>query len=259
MRLYFHGTEKKNLEKILKRGFKTESGRATFTMNPQYTFSFSTKKTWGTKKKIEDYSSIIKEGMMLVFKVSNNHMKVAIDSNLVFLKDKRIITGWPNRFKTEQFGYFVEKKDKKIIIPKKYLFGAYSYNKELIDEIKNISEDIILGRINKVNILKHKKILTRIFSNKLLWLISPKNNISDLVSEIIDGMIRNLVLREIRQTYLSKMNYTGWKIENYGDHPVKLKNEKQIKESMENMKKLIKQKFISKDLRIEFDNLSRIK
>jgi hypothetical protein len=99
MKLYFHGTSKSNLNSILKKGFSIKHGRATFTTNPLYTASFSSTKTWGTTKKL-DAQPVIKEGMLLAFKDPENKMKVAKESFIIFKKKDKIITGWPNRFKT---------------------------------------------------------------------------------------------------------------------------------------------------------------
>ncbi len=72
------------------------------------------------------------------------------------------------------------------------------------------------------------------------------------------GMIRNLVLREIRQSELSLLVLSGWKIKNMGDHPVKLKNKKEVEDSIRNMKKIINKRFIPKDVRQEYYKLIKL-
>ncbi len=254
MKIYFHGTEKKNLTNILNEGLKTKYGWATFTQNPVYTLSFSSSRTWGTKKKIEDYSTIIRGGMMLVFKIPKSLMKVAVESDLVMKPKNKIITGWPNRFKTEQYGFFPSKNKggNRIVVPSRYIVAAYSYNQNFIETMQNISRGIISGKMNKK---LAKKKLEKLFSDKSLFLLKPKISNSSIARLTLEGMVRNIVLREIRTLYLSKMNLAGWKIENYGNHPVKLRAEADIDKSIRNLIKIIRENPIAPDIKEEFKEL----
>jgi len=98
----------------------------------------------------------------------------------------------------------------------------------------------------------HEEELEKILREGNLWILKPRISESKIAKSIIEGMTRNLMLREIRQTYLSKRNLEGWKIENYGDHPVKLKDKKQVIKSISILSKLIKSNVIPKDIKNEF-------
>ena len=250
MKLYLHGTEKKNINKILREGISTRYGRATLTENPKYTISFSSSKTWGTTKKIEDYSYNMKDGMIVV--IRNRNIRVAKDSDLIYDKKKKIITGWPNRYKTEQFGFFPKKKTESVTIKPASIVAILGFNKRFIDFLNKTSQEIKKDDIDEKKIKNYIRKLTDILSNKSLQLTKPKIDMKKISESMVKGMIRNLILREIRQSYLSMMKIKGWEIINNGDHPVKLKDEKELKATKKNLLKIITKKFISPDLRKEF-------
>ncbi|MFH1607931.1 MAG: hypothetical protein ABIA78_02260 [archaeon] len=250
MKLYLHGTERKNLNNILKEGIATKYGKATLTDNPKYTISYSSKKTWGTTKKINDYLDNIKGGMIVVIKSRN--IKVAEDSNLIYDNKNKIISGWPNRYKTEQFGFFPKKKTELVTIKPSSIVAIFGFNKLFIDFLNKLFQEIIGGKIDEKKIKKYVKMLLKILSNKKLQLIKPKISIEKIADSMVNGMIRNLILREIRQSYLSMMKLNDWKIINHGGHPVKLKNKKEIAETKKNLLKIIDEEFIEKDVKKEF-------
>ncbi len=99
--VYFHGTRKKPIRSILKKGMHTRRGRATFTQNPKYASNCCGKTT----------REITKNGMLIV--VTSRYIRPTKDSFLVLKKKNRIITGWPNRYRAEQFGYFSKTKDQR--------------------------------------------------------------------------------------------------------------------------------------------------
>jgi hypothetical protein len=70
-------------------------------------------------------------------------------------------------------------------------------------------------------------------------------------------MVRSIVLREIRGSYLSIMRLKGWEIKNIGTHPVKLKDKKEIRNSMKNIEKIIKKDFLDRDIKKEFLELKK--
>lgn len=250
MNIYFHGTSKSNLSSILQGGLRVKYGRATFTTNPLYALSFSSAKTWGTTKKLDE-GLIIKEGMILVVKDSENKIKVAKESFIIFNKKEKIISGWPNRFKTEQFGYF-----KRGNVLSKNVVGAYSYDKNFISLLNQIKDKITSGKIDekyiKGSAMKLEKILKR------LQITESKISTPEISNSMVYGMIRNQILREIRTCYLSIFALNGWKIANYGSHPVKLKNKNEIAQIFRNMGRIINKRFISKEIKKEYLRLKVI-
>lgn len=131
--------------------------------------------------------------------------------------------------------------------------GAYSYNRNLIKILKQINDRIISGKIDesyiKMSIKKIEKTL------KKLQIINSNVSLKTISNSMVHGMTRNQILREIRTCYLSNFALNDWKVINYGTHPVKLKNGKEIKKSIINIKKLMNKKFISKDIKKEYSKL----
>jgi hypothetical protein len=254
LNIYFHGTRKEILDNLLKEGLRCEYGRATLSTSPKYALSYSSSSTWGTKKKIENYSRVIKEGMLLVYNPPADQVRVAEESNLVFKKDSKIITGFPNRFKTEQFGYFPKDKSKKNL-DNKYLVAVFSYTQILIDCLLELQDKIIFGELDKDYIKLSIKKIEKILSDKKLHLIKPRISFKKVATATVSGIIRNIVLREIRQSYLSIMNERGWKIKNSGGHPVKLKSLENVKCSLKNIKKFVDKNLVQKDVRKEVNKL----
>ena len=96
--IYFHGTQKKRLKKLLSEGLKSRYGRATFTESLKYAAIYSGK----------DNKEIIKSGIFAVFQ--NKCIKPALESDIILNKKEKIITGWPNRWRNKQYGYFPKSK-----------------------------------------------------------------------------------------------------------------------------------------------------
>ena len=113
-KIFFHGTRKDFIKEIFKKGLVTKYGRATLTTNPKYSISFSSASTRGAINKIEDYPATIRVGALMVFKIPQNQVRIAKNSNIILKKKDKIITGWPNRYKTQQYGYYPLDKTKKV-------------------------------------------------------------------------------------------------------------------------------------------------
>lgn len=251
---YFHGTRKAFLKTLLKEGLKTKYGRATLTLNPVYTSYYSSESTKGSVKKA-GIKPIIKEGVLVAFKIPEKNIEVAKDSHITIRKREKIITGWPNRYKTEQHGYYTDKKKRYVCLDKKYIVAVFSYNKLFLKVLEKVRKTIIMGKANERFIKNSIEKLEKILSDKKIQHITPKTSLRDISHAAVYGTIRNIVLREIRQSELSLLVLNGWKIENMGDHPVKLKNKKEVEDSIRNIGKIINWKFIPKDARKEYFEL----
>ena len=59
-----------------------------------------------------------------------------------------------------------------------------------------------LKQISNKKTKNYIKKIKKIFSNKEIQIISPKISLDKLAKIIVYGMIRNLILREIRATYV---------------------------------------------------------
>jgi hypothetical protein len=294
-KIFFHGTNRFVLDKILEKGLVSRYGRATLITNPKYAVGYSCisktylknlikndrlddvekikkrlirekiitakdsedDKIW--TKKADDYFKkekfIIQDGIMLVFKDIENTIKVALESDIKVHPRKKVIDGQPNRFKTEQHGFFPKKKTKFVCMDKKYLVGIFAYNKIMLRTLDQIFYKIIEGKLKESNIQTYSRKLEKILNNKKIQISKPRISLKTLSEQMISGMIRNFVLREIRQTYLSIMKEQGWKIIPSGDHPVKVKDKEGIKKSFENMKKIIDKRFVPKDVKNEYYKL----
>ena len=57
-------------------------------------------------------------------------------------------------------------------------------------------------QVKQINNKKTKNYIKKILSNKEIHIISPKISLDKLAKIIVYGMIRNLILREIRATYV---------------------------------------------------------
>mgnify|MGYP001615169687 FL=1 len=166
--------------------------------------------------------------------------------------------GWPNRYKTEQYGYYPLDKTKKVCIDKKYIVAVFAYSLIFLKTLNSLAREISDGKIDEIKVKWYTRKLEKILSNKKIQLVKPVISLKAISSSMVYGMIRNLVLREIRQSYLSIMKLKGWSIINCGDHPVKLKNKKEIDCTVKNIGKIIKEKFVSKDIRKEYYKLLNI-
>ncbi len=71
---------------------------------------------------------------------------------------------------------------------------------------------------------------------------------------IVDGMIRNITLREIRATYISQLVKNGWKIHNPGQDSCDrwIKEGKKIHHAEKMLLIIISKPFIPSDIRNEF-------
>ena len=227
--IFFHGSKKVILNEILNKGLKTRYGRATFTQNPKYALNYSGKNP-------------IKDGVLLVFQ--NKYIKRAKDSEIVLNKKEKVITGWPNRWRTEQFGYYTKNKKEEVILDSKYLLGIFYYNAEFLSLLETISKGIIKGKINKKRIKEYEKKIKEILSNKDLQAMKPRISLEKLSKSMIYGMIRNLILREIRANHISFLVLNGWKIRNPSQLSCKkwLKKREQINIQMFAFSKMIKNK-----------------
>jgi len=237
--IFFHGTKKILLDEILDKGLKTSHGRATFTQNPNYTLNYCGENP-------------IKEGFLLVFR--NKNIKKAKDSELVLKKKQKIITGWPNRWRTEQFGYCPISSKKEPILNKRYLLAIFSFNKEFLKTLDSIFKNIKEAKIDNKKIEIYSKKIEKILSNKKIQVIKPKISLEKLSKIMVLGMIRNIILREIRANYVSSLVLKGWKIYNPGQHPCNrwLKKRKEIVKQMKSISKIINEDSIPVDVKAEF-------
>ena len=71
-----------------------------------------------------------------------------------------------------------------------------------------------LKQISNKKTKNYIKKIKKILSNKEIQIISPKISLDKLAKIIVYGMIRNLILREIRATYISFLVLNGWGIHN---------------------------------------------
>jgi hypothetical protein len=238
--IFFHGTLKKNLDEILNKGLKTRYARATFTQSPKYALYFS-----GKDPK--------KEGLLLVFK--NKNIKKAKDSHLISKKKQKIITGWPNRWRTEQFGFYPKVYKKEPVLDKKYLLGIFAYNSQFLKALDSIFNNIVQAKLNKKIITGYMREIENVLSNKKIQIIKPKIYLKKLSDIAVYGMIRNAILREIRANYISSLVLNGWKIYNPGQEPCDrwLKERKDIVKQMKAISKIINEDFIPADVRKEFN------
>ncbi len=172
--IYFHGTRKAFLKSLLKEGLKTKYGRATLTLNPVYASSYSSESTKGhyfsAKKADKELKLIIKGGVLIAFKIPEKNVKVAKDSHIIIRKRERIITGWPNRYKTEQHGYYPDKKKRYVFLDKKYIVAVFCYSNIFLKVLKNIKKAIIMGKINDRFVKYSIEKLEKIFSDKKISL-----------------------------------------------------------------------------------------
>lgn len=289
--IFFHGTNRFVLAKILEGGLMTRYGRATLVTNPKYAVGYSYISKTYLKSLIKDKSFedierikerlilekvittedlrdnkvwigkaddyfkeekfVVQDGVMLVFRNVNNIIGAALDGEIKIHPRKKVIDGQPNRFKTEQYGFFPKKKTGIVVVDKKYLVGVFAYSERMLKILDQISCKIIKGRLKQVDIQRYSEKLEKILGSKKIQIIEPKVSLPFLSEQMIYGMVRNLILREIRQTYLSIMRERGWRIVPSGDHPVKLKDREEIRASLEMLKKAIVQSFVSEDIKKE--------
>jgi hypothetical protein len=237
--IFFHGTKKVLLDEILTKGLKTRHGRATFTQNPNYTLNYCGENP-------------IKEGLLLVFR--NKNIKKAKDSELILKKKQKIITGWPNRWRTEQFGYYPISSKKEPILNKRYLLAIFSFNVEFLRILDSIFKDIKEAKINSKKIKIYCKKIETVLSNKKIQVIKPKISLEKLSKIMMWGMIKNIIFREIRANYVSSLVLKGWKIYNPGQHPCNrwLKKRKDIVKQIKSISKIINEDFITEDVKAEF-------
>lgn len=250
MQLLFHGTNKFVLPDILKNGLKTKYGRATLTTNPYNTFSYATtgesyikgliKNNDGGKlykiqqelldfgvihqKDLENQSGwiikagryfnnpehISESGVLLVYKIPEKYIKVAQESDVVFDQQNKKITGWPNRYKNEQFGYYPKKITEEVTIDKQYLVAGFSFNKHLVDLIQKMKNELSVSELNKEFIDNYSNKLTDQLSNKKIQILTNRTTIKHIVESMIFGMIRNFTLLQIRTAELSRFIFQGW-------------------------------------------------
>jgi len=257
MPLYFHGTKRRLYTKIIKQGLVTRNGRATFTKNPAMAVNYLSTKLKNATKKMNNYLKI-KEGMILVIQGNNQEIRVANESYLVHKKNEKLIEGWPNRFKTEQHGFFLKQKTKKVIVPPRKIPAAFKVTNTLVSEWKKTIKLIESGNINNEKIKLQIERMTNLIADKKIWMHPPSIPVKLIAKEMVLGIVRNVVLKEIRQSYLSVMKQNGWKIENRGDHKVKLKTNAEVLASIQNIKKIIGEKFVPKIARTEYAELVKL-
>lgn len=240
MSLYFHGTTIDHLKEILDLGIKTRYGRATFTKNPVYTFAYS------------GQENILEQGLLLTIQDKENKIRKSVDCEIVLDRDAKIISGWVNRFRTEQFGCFPEKKEENVILPTDLIVAGHVYNKRLVELLRDIVLIIKSGEINKDIISLWQKELSALYDNEKLKVMNMLVTPEFMASETIQGMIISVSLREIREYYLGRLVLNGWTIKNNGDHPVNIKTSIiEIEKSEEGIRKLLRNDFIPNQVREE--------
>lgn len=237
--VFFHGALKENLNEILAKGLKTKYGRATFTQSPKYALNYAGKNP-------------TKDGILLVFR--NKGIKKARDSHLALKKKQKVIAGWPNRWRTEQFGFYPKHYKKEPVLGKRCILGIFAYNKEFLRLIDSLFCSIINAKIDSKAIAKYTKGIEKVLSKKDIQIIKPKIPIARLSKIMVHGMIQNLILREIRADYISTLVLNGWKIHNPGQEPCDrwLKQREDIAKQLKAISKVINKKFIPTDVRAEF-------
>lgn len=234
IKYYFHGTTKDKAQEVLKSGFSYQEGRATLTDNPQYAMHYG------------DFQ------VLLIFDTARVLIKPAIDSDIQVDEQSQTITGWPNRYKREQYGIY---DDGDSLEPEK-IAGCIVLNDSLRKILDGFDDSIKSGAIDERGIESFKKEVTEVLDDSD-WSKSLSAENAVLAESITDGMIRNVLLHEIRQNYFSRLILDGWKIVNNGDHEVKVKSADELAKSNKSISKIIDELFVPAEIKEEFNNLAK--
>lgn len=137
---------------------------------------------------------------------------------------------------------------------KRYLLAIFYYNNNFLELLDNLFDDIVKARINKEKMSIYFEKVEKVLYNKKIQVIKPRVDLKMLSKVVVYGMIRNLILREIRANYISSLVLKRWRIYNPGQHSCKrwLKRREEIIESMSAISKVINEEFIPSDVRAEF-------
>lgn len=224
MKYFFHGTTKEVAREIRQRGMAIKKGRATFTQNPEMTLPYAGE-----------------DGIILVFRDDGN-FKVAVDSDIQIDRQDKSITGWINRYKNEQFGYYANSGK----VPSDLLVREIEVSPELFKLLKQIKQDIKIACIDALILEKYQTELSSLASIN-----------SQVAEAAITGMLRNIALLLIRTLELSTYAQNGWRIVNKGDHEVKLFEVDEMPQVKSALSNLINQKLLDQDMIDEFIKIQR--
>jgi len=239
--IFLHGTTKDVLNKVKKDKLYTKAGRATFTQSLKYTTYYAG----------ETDTEILKNGVLLVFK--SKYLKIAKDSWIKVKNSSKTVIGWPNRWRTEQYGFFPKSKNQHL--GEEQLVASFYYTSEFLAFIDEMFDRIIAADISQTWIDAQIARLAKLLSKKEIQAITPKISLKILAETMVRGTVRNLILREIRANYISCLVLNGYKIHNPGQHSCDRWLKKDVKKSIGSVAKLIDKKFIPSDVRAEFTRL----
>ncbi|MFA7244483.1 MAG: hypothetical protein WC080_04325 [Patescibacteria group bacterium] len=235
--LYFHGTKKAAIERIVNDGLSIIDGRATFSTNPEMTLP---------------YSGI--GGGIFVYK-DDGCFRVAKDSDIKFDEQKREIVGWINRYKNEQHGYYPINSETEV--PRELLVGAFTLTQGQHDLLKRIKFLLRDGKLKKSDIAGFVERYEKLLSVKTEQIIKPKIVLAELCEQAIQGLVRNLSLLQVRTLELSHYANSGWKIKNLGDHEVRLYDADVFDHYLHAVRDMINARLLTDDIAGEFEATSK--
>jgi hypothetical protein len=250
LKVYFHGTFVSKLPRIKKNGFKAKYGRAVLTTNLLYSAYYSSPITRGKMNK-PDFNAIIRDGIALVFIDKKGIVKIAKDTQAKFYFKEKVVKGWPNRWKTEQQGFFPKKKGASFKIPFfKFAFSLH-FNKEIISLLQKLTKLVNTGELTKKDVDKFVNAFNEQLSKKGVVDGVP-SHIRVVAKSIVLGCIRNTIKRKIRESILGILVSDGWKINNKNRHKVKFLNREGSLYAVKALAKIMGASFIDKDIKAEF-------
>lgn len=224
--LYFHGTPKENVKSIIEKGLKLEYGRAVFSINPYDAIKYGPVRFEESVKNINKTAIIICDDL-------DGLIKPALDSNISIDNKTKTITGWPNRYRSNAFGYFSKNLIKDFI-------GILILDKKLTEVYKKLIDDIKSGSLTENKVTKAQRILESVLSDKNSWLLKTNISQTEITKAMTNGLIKQTIDSHLRKIELNSYKFRGWKIINKGDHPVQYYNSvDDMEKAKENIKKMV--------------------
>jgi len=188
---------------------------------------------------------------------NDGKIKLALDSEISFDYEKKVISGWPNRYRVMAYGYFFEADNG--AVPAELMIGAVIFNQNLYELLGGIENRIKNGLLQTTDTNEAKNKLTKILKDKEILVLKIMVDLDVMADAMLDGLVNQTLLSQIRKTELSIYSNDGWAIENNGDHPVPVfKNKNEIDQSLNGINNILSNNKVWFETTREFERVKNI-